>query len=300
MQNFRVTVVVLTYNHEKYIREAIQSILNQKTNFDVKIIASNDGSTDGTLPILKELKNKHPEEITLISREQNIGIRKSIPNLVDQVEGDYLAILDGDDYWSYENKLQEQVHFLDNNPSFNGVFHDALIKQVDTSGKILYGGKKMYSQSYVFPEEITASDIIERNIILPSSSAVIRLAAINTGEWNLIRDDYSFLWKLTLFAIKNSKYKFINEPWSVYRNHKGGISKRDFSSFYLDHIVFLKSLLIDEYFKFHKKSIYAAMALQYYFLFNQEKNPRKKALFFRKYFVCLIKKMLQEKRELKQ
>lgn len=298
MKKFRVTVVVLTYNHENYIRQAIQSILDQKTEFDVKIIISNDGSTDKTEEIVKQFALDFPEQIFLISRKENIGIRKSIFELVAQVEGDYLAILDGDDYWSYENKLQKQVDFLDTNPEYNGVFHDALIEHLDTSGKVLYGGKKMYTQSYVFNEDIIVSEIIERKIILPSSSALIRLSCVKTKDWELITDNYSFLWKLTLFAIRNGKFKFLNEPWSVYRNHKGGISKGNIPLFYLDHISFLKSLLRKDFFQFYKKSIFQAIADQYFLLFHHEQSKKHKTKYFRSYFFFSVKRMLQEKKNI--
>ena len=296
--SIKVTVVVLTYNHEFYIAQALDSILNQEIDFNIQIIVADDGSTDGTKSIVNDFLNAHPDKFSVLGKESNHGVRVNVLNCFDEIKGEYIAILDGDDYWSDNNKLQRQVSFLDENEDFNGVFHDAEIVHVDRVQTKLFSQKKYYSQSYVFNEIIFFSDLIARKIILPSSSALLRGSILNLVDKSLLVDNYSTLWKLTCFGIKKSKYYFINEPLSVYRNHNKGISKSAFVQFHLSHIHFLRNLLRDDYFQHYKYDIYCSLSAECKTLLDSKPSGSNKRTLFRNYLFLEIRKFWYYRKQL--
>ena len=105
---------MITYNHYNFISQAIDSILQQKTKYEYEIIIGDDYSKDGTQEILKEYKQKYPDIIKLILREKNIGATNNFYDVLLKCKGEYIAILEGDDFWCDENKIQKQLNFLDN------------------------------------------------------------------------------------------------------------------------------------------------------------------------------------------
>src|SRR5690606_18988072 len=123
---------------EKYIQQAIESILNQKINFSYKIIIADDGSTDKTLQIVKSYHARFPMNFEILRHEENQGVLANVLRIIPKVNAKYFAILDGDDLWSYDLKLQKQVDFLDQNEDFNGVFHDCEIIHENNTEKILF------------------------------------------------------------------------------------------------------------------------------------------------------------------
>lgn len=119
----KLSVVMVTYNHEKYIRQAINSILMQKVNFDFEILIGDDVSPDNTAKILKEYEEKFPNKIRLFFRKENLGPTKNIYDLFSKCSGKYIAILEGDDYWTDENKLQRQVDYLEAHKEYIATTH---------------------------------------------------------------------------------------------------------------------------------------------------------------------------------
>ena len=294
----KVTIVVLTYNHERFIAKALESILAQNTDFTFQILVADDGSTDATLSVINDFYQKNPDKFIIKNNTTNQGIKANILNSFSEINGEYIAVLDGDDYWQYPQKLQRQVEFLENHPDFNGVFHDAEIVHIDDPGEVLYGQKKYYSQAYTFDEVIHPVQLISRKMIFPSSSALLRASALNLVDKRLLKDQYSLLWKLTCLVIKNSKFYFINEPWSVYHNHTKGISKSDNTQFHLSHIAFLQELLKDEYYKYYKYEIYASISGEYKVLLDSKQTLGKGKL-FRKYLNCELKKLWHYRKRIK-
>ena len=104
-----VTVLVTTYNQEKYIAQALDSVLAQKTDFPFEIYVSEDCGTDGTRAILQEYAAKYPERIRLNLRQKNVGISRNWYEGLCAARGDYVCTLEGDDWWLDDHKLQKQV-----------------------------------------------------------------------------------------------------------------------------------------------------------------------------------------------
>ena len=113
--NFKplVSIAVPVYNHELYIARALESALMQKTNFKFEIVVGDDYSTDKTREILKAYEEKYHERIVLILATENKGVVNNSLAIYNKCRGKYIAMLEGDDYWSFENKLQKQVDFLE-------------------------------------------------------------------------------------------------------------------------------------------------------------------------------------------
>lgn len=125
-----VSVLVLTYNHVRYIRQALESILEQRTTFFIEILVGDDHSSDGTAELIAEFagdKRIHP-----VLRQRNVGATRNLYDLQQQARGKYIAYLEGDDYWCDSQKLQKQVNFLESHLEYIGCTHKCLI--VDETG----------------------------------------------------------------------------------------------------------------------------------------------------------------------
>lgn len=118
-----VTVVTITYNHERYIAKCIDGVLSQKVDFPMEFIIAEDCSTDGTRAICEDYARKHPESIRLITSETNIGYNPNELRAMKAARGKYIAYCEGDDYWTDPNKLQKQVDFLEAHPEYSICFH---------------------------------------------------------------------------------------------------------------------------------------------------------------------------------
>src|ERR1700683_2854968 len=112
----KVSVLIVTYNQECYIGQAIESVLAQKVNFDYEIIIGDDCSTDGTRSLITEFQRLRPDRIKAILRDRNIGANRNVAGVAAASRGQYAAFLEGDDYWTATDKLQKQVDFLDAHP----------------------------------------------------------------------------------------------------------------------------------------------------------------------------------------
>jgi glycosyltransferase involved in cell wall biosynthesis len=118
----RVSVCVVTYNHEKYIRQCLQSIVDQITDFEFEVIVGDDCSRDGTRSIVMEFADKYPGIVTPLFHEKNLGAAQNYITVHNRAMGEYIAHVDGDDY-CLPGKLQVQADFLDHNPDCNIVWH---------------------------------------------------------------------------------------------------------------------------------------------------------------------------------
>lgn len=152
-----IAICVVTYNQEKYIAEAINSILDQKTTFTFKIYIGEDNSSDKTLEICKALRNNNPSKIILIENKINLGLVKNTINVLERIKNDgvkYVAMLDGDDYWIDDEKLQKQCSFLEENKDYGLVYsHSASLLNGKLCYKknILLDGKIPVSQMKITP-----------------------------------------------------------------------------------------------------------------------------------------------------
>lgn len=136
MNEIMVSICCLTYNHEKFIKDALEGFVNQKTSFKYEILIHDDASTDGTVEIIKEYEKKYPDLIKPIYQKEN-QYSKKIPITAryqfSRAKGKYIALCEGDDYWCDNNKLQSQFDILERNSDISLCVHDTICKNYKTN-----------------------------------------------------------------------------------------------------------------------------------------------------------------------
>ena len=231
-----VSVCVMSYNLEKYISEALDSILMQKVNFRYNIIIGDDCSTDNTPKILQEYATKYPDKFTLLLQKSNLGILENFAATLKVCDGKYLALLDGDDYWTDPLKLQKQVDFLEANKEYSMVFHNTELHDHTENG-ILVKPFNLDKQS----REYTANEIVETWSVTTCS-----VLCINKEQYRYIEKNLWFpVQDLPFFLCCASigKIYYLPETMCVYRRVPTGSQySEEFRSVKI-HLVFI------EYFK---------------------------------------------------
>lgn len=129
-----LSICCTTYNHEKYLKKALDSILMQKVNFDFEVIIGEDCSTDNSRKILKEYERSNPSFFNIIYHERNVGSSKNFMEVYSKACGKYVIVLETDDYWTDPNKLQTQVDILEESSNIIAVTH--LCNVVDENDNI--------------------------------------------------------------------------------------------------------------------------------------------------------------------
>ena len=263
----KVSVVIVTHNHENFLASAIEGVLMQEVSFAYEIIITDDASTDGTLEIAEAYSQKHRDVICVLISEENKGPLQNGMAGFQKCKGEYIAWLDGDDRWTHPSKLEKQVTFLQENDEYSGCFHDAQIVSENFDDQNMRDRSqqayKLYSQFNNYQPDFYPWDLLRRNII-PTASLVFK----NNGslQQSVIESlpPLSLSWAIHLHLVKNSKFKYFNEVWSVYNDHPKGLSKtKDLSEFKLANAEILKSLLNDKYYRDLKKDIYESLAKEY-------------------------------------
>lgn len=145
-----INVTVFVYNHSSYLRQALDSIFMQKTQYSYNVIVGEDCSTDDSRDILMEYYNKYPDKMNLILWKHNTGGMKNDVEILKKCKGKYVAYLEGDDYWTDPLKLEKQVSFLEKNNQYIGTVHN--IKCVDKNGSFLHRdfGLYPYQEEHIY------------------------------------------------------------------------------------------------------------------------------------------------------
>lgn len=211
----KVSVMMTTYNHEKYIGQAVSGALEQETDFDYEILVGEDCSTDRTREILLELQTKNPHKLRLLLREQNWGGRRNFVDTFMRCTGEYIALLEGDDYWTASDKLQKQVDMLDSHSELTICFHRVLGRH-EASGK-----ETLVPTEQPGRDRFTLRDILQRNFI-PTCSVMFRNGLFGDfPAW--FHTTPSGDWPLHILNALHGDIGYINEVMAVYRLHGGGV-----------------------------------------------------------------------------
>jgi glycosyltransferase involved in cell wall biosynthesis len=210
-----VVIEMITYNHEKYIAQAIESVLMQKTNFAYQIIICDDCSTDKTAQICKAFKDKYPDKIDLHLNEKNLGVylnAKKIHDISHSSNAEYIAMLDGDDYWMDENKLQMQVDFLRENQEYSIVW---------TQYQEVQNGSFTSVNLWENAESVVTYENFFRPYRTQTLTCLIKRSAF--GNYKL--SDFQYLADNTMYLIclKYGKGYILNNVTAAYRIHDNGL-----------------------------------------------------------------------------
>lgn len=210
MSNIAVSVVVITYGHQEFITTCLDSILNQITDFEFEVIISNDKSPDATDTVILDYLHQHPKasKVKYFNQPKNLGMMPNIVFTIQQAKGEYIATLEGDDYWIDNYKLQKQYEYLTKNKDFTIVLggNDAVltdgqykVKEFSTWANRIYDETMINELSFHF------------------STFMFLKQSIKVTE--LLENSFSKDFSILFYALQKGKGFFINSTFSVYRLH---------------------------------------------------------------------------------
>lgn len=216
----KLTVVILCYNHERFLSRALESVLGQKTSFEYRIIVADDASTDSSREIIRRYAERYPKCILPLLRERNLGSMENFRQTLAEVRSEYVIINDGDDWFSDTNKLQRQVEYLDAHPECSLCFHPVRIVREGIDGEELFPPRRDWkSQSF--------EQLLNRNFM--QTNSVMYRRAFNDGclmqhlPGEILPGDYF----LHLLHAERGKIGFLQEVMSVYLRHSGSVWEGD-------------------------------------------------------------------------
>jgi len=210
-----VSVIVVTYNHERYIEQALDTVLSQDAPFEFEVLVSEDCSTDRTREIVLHYSRLYPNRIRLFLSERNLNTNEVTLRALCAARGTYVAFLDGDDYWTSREKLALQVQFLENHPAYALCFHNALAFWEDGSrSPELCNSEKQAQTSGI-------NELLSGNFI-PGCSPMFRKSALSSIPSWFEHCGYGD-WALYVYAAQHGPIGFIPETMGAYRIHKDGI-----------------------------------------------------------------------------
>jgi len=215
MKQKKVCVLLSTYNHENFIAEAINNVLMQEVNFDYEVTIIEDCSTDKTRDIAVDFRNRYPEKIHLVLAERNRNDNSAWRQVISTASSCYLALLDGDDYWTSTLKLQKQVDFMEAHPDCSICFHNVTAVYEDSSA-LPYTFNSAEQKTI-----LTIDDLWIGNVIAGCSSILRRDAIEEIPEWfvKVKRAD----WALYILAAHHGNIVYLDEVMGVYRIHDRGL-----------------------------------------------------------------------------
>ena len=212
----------MTFNHELYIRDAMNGIMTQETDFLVEVVVGDDFSSDGTLKIIRQYDDSDKIHIRILERTKGDGYRDkrrklgrlyNFTDIINNCSGEYVALLDGDDYWTDPLKLQKQVDFLENSPDFAICFHRP---------KLLVDDKNQLQIRHSNRKEVSGfKDLAREGNYIPTATCVFRNNLFESFP-DFFYESEMGDWPLHLLNSQHGKVKYLNDLMAVYRIHSGG------------------------------------------------------------------------------
>jgi glycosyltransferase involved in cell wall biosynthesis len=215
---------MITYNHERYIAEAMDGVLRQEVSFPYELIVSEDFSTDGTRDILLDYERRHPEKIRLIFSDRNLNSNRVFTRAVAEARGEYIAMLDGDDWWTSPQKLAKQVGMLEEDPAAAMCFHNVNVVYEDgaTRNHAFHLQDPKHRLSAPTPAAHTGLDELVQGNYIQTCSVLFRAGALtDIPDWYFeapLGD-----WPLYVLLAEHGHVIYLDEVMASYRVHAGGI-----------------------------------------------------------------------------
>lgn len=214
--DIKVSVAMITYNHEAFIAQAIESVLIQQTNFAVELVIGEDCSTDNTRTIVRDFAERYPDHIRLLLPEHNLGMLPNFVATLKACRGQYVALLEGDDYWTDPFKLQKQVEFLEGHPEYVLCHHDAVI--TDECGNRIKNSKLPDYAKHDF----SADELVKGAWVLTLTACFRNVIRKYPPESLRVLNGDTFLFSL-LGNFGKSKFQGDVIAPAVYRVHAGSV-----------------------------------------------------------------------------
>lgn len=239
-----VSVCIQTYNHAEYIEECIESVLTQKTNFPIEIIVGEDGSSDDTRAICQKIAEKYPDKIRLLFHDRsNVILIKGKPsgryNMMFNIlaaRGKYIALCEGDDYWSDPLKLQKQVDFLETNTDCVSCHHWQKYA-IRNGDKFETREAPKKNQGYDNKEKSSLKDIFDNKVRVKTRTHLFRNVIDEFPDW-FYKVAYGDV-PLSMVLGEHGKFGFIDEEMAVYRQTNSGVSTEGIQrpDYYYNHFI---------------------------------------------------------------
>lgn len=213
----KVSVCVITYNHEDYIDECLNSILQQKTDFKYEIVVGEDGSKDDTRSRILKLLKKYTEKLLLLPDEGNLGMMPNFIRTLTSCSGEYIALCEGDDYWTDPYKLQKQVDFLEEHKDFSICFtntsyldtNSGELKKVITTDRDVLDINDLFYKNYIATQTVVYR---AQDMVLPAG-----FDELQVGDW-----------PLHVLMAQFGKIRHLDDHTAVYRVHQSNVwQKKD-------------------------------------------------------------------------
>ena len=236
----KISIIVLSYNHEKFIRENLQGIFSQRVDAHVEVIICDDHSTDNTVNVINDIISSIPEnfEVKFFPHQKNLGATPNFYFAMEQVTGDFVAFCEGDDYWTDPEKLQVQLNFLQSNLDYSLCFHTAVnISNDPAINETLFSTveDREYSALEIYKHwTVHTATVMMRAEVLKSKAKKATLKEPDLQYFDTIL----FLAASTIGKLRGNPQKM-----SAYRRHEAGLSagkinaKRDLQHNKLDQII---------------------------------------------------------------
>jgi glycosyltransferase involved in cell wall biosynthesis len=209
-----VSIICITYNHARYIEQTLDGMLAQRTSFEFEVLVGDDRSSDGTAEIIRKYAEAHPQIVPVL-RETNIGPNPNFQDLARRLRGKFVAICEGDDFWTDPDKLQKQVDFFDEHPEYTVCFHRARVLHED------YPDVEEF-----FPEacgpEVSLQQLVHENCI-QTNSVMYRWRFGPEHPFEIKSEIVPGDWFTHLLQAKVGRVGFLDDCMAVYRRHSMGM-----------------------------------------------------------------------------
>lgn len=213
----KVSVAMIAYNVGKYLEAAVESVLDQECDFRVQLVIGEDCSTDNTRELALSYQSKYPSIVKVLLPKNNQGLTQNSVATQHACEGEYIALLDGDDYWTANNKLQTQIDFLDSNPEFSGSAHQAEIIFDDVKGEDrMFGSDSdttLFLNDTITHRKFHTSSLIYRRSIWEKTGGI---------PSTILSNERAIYPMVAIFG----KINYLGKPMCIYRRSSIGISAR--------------------------------------------------------------------------
>jgi glycosyltransferase involved in cell wall biosynthesis len=275
----KISVCIPTYNHEKFIAQCLESVLNQKDAPAFSISISDDCSTDNTPAILKKYKERYPEIINLHLRTENAGMVKNITENIYSCDSEYIALLEGDDFWCDDYKLKNQFEILSIDNSIGFVCSSQILLFMDNHVQDM-----PYEKAFTF----TIDDFILKNLKVYNNTKIFRRSVLPDELPVWYYKSHLWDWLMHIFMLERGNGYYDPSPTLIYRRHENAyISEKNIISRMSDCLIVLP--LLDKYLKNKYTEILCDTSPHFMELSVAYFKERNYLSFFKYAFLCITK-----------
>lgn len=284
-----VSVCMVSYNQEQYVRDALDNVLGQHVTFPIEVIISDDYSCDATPLILQEYADRYPNIVHPIFGKRNLGYPNNLRRALEAAYGKYIALCDSDDYWTDPYKLQKQVDYMESHSDCAICFHNVMHVYEDNAHA------RSLLNPLDFPSELTAEDLISRKWFLPTNSELFRRDYLVFPDWydTVLHVDYV----INMLVARKGKLHYMHDVMAVYRHTSLSVNAKHNNGkwgYMLFHCQTMKKILTQ--IKPLYPSEYSTIIEDRLFFYDEEIARYEREIYCEKHFLARIFRIKTYKR----